>query len=98
MNGPNIAIHNIIKYFCGDKRLQIIIDARQSGKTAIKTELMKNKLKNMQQLNGRVETKLDNVVMLRCDAARCGQVHFAREPGSLCPDCQKGNLEVVENK
>lgn len=61
-----------------------------------------NKLKNMQQCNGklpsnngRVETKLDNVVMLRCDAVHCGQVHFAREPGSICPDCQKGNLEVV---
>lgn len=60
--------------------------------------LMKNKLKNMQQLNGRVETRLDNVVMLRCDALSCGQVQFGREPGSLCPDCQKGNLEIVENK
>jgi uncharacterized Zn finger protein (UPF0148 family) len=55
-----------------------------------------NKLKNMQQLNGRVETKLDDVVMLRCDSPRCGQVHFAHEPGSSCPDCQKGSLEVVK--
>lgn len=56
------------------------------------------KFDDFQQLNGRIETKLDDVIMLRCDSPLCGQLHFAREPGSLCPDCQKGNLEVVRDK
>jgi len=60
---------------------------------------MKNKLKNLHQLNGKItETKLDNVVMLRCDNIYCGQVQFGRQPSSLCPDCKIGNLQVVENK
>lgn len=49
------------------------------------------KLSDMQECNG----KLEEVTILRCDNNSCGQIQFAREPNSLCPDCNKGNLVVA---
>jgi rubrerythrin len=68
---------------------------RQCGKTNITTQIMKNKLKSMHQINGKfAPIELEDVVMLRCSRRSCGQIHFGREVNSICPDCKIGTLEV----
>ena len=73
----------------------IFIHSRQFGKTAFQTEIMKKKLADMQQINGKFSpTKLEDIVKLECNNPRCAQVHFGREIDSICPDCKRGTLET----